>query len=54
MTDDIDPTVQHGQDEPSGDLEAQNHGAVKNEPVAPPNFPSAPPGVMLHHSVIST
>lgn len=54
MTDDIDPTVQHGQDGPSGNRKAQNHGSRENEPVAPPHFPSAPPGVMLHYSVIQT
>jgi len=43
MTDDPDTTVAHGEEGPSGDREAQNHGAVKNGLSGPPHFPSAPP-----------
>lgn len=43
MTDDIDPTVTHGQESRPGDREAQNHGTVKNALSDPRAVPSAPP-----------
>jgi hypothetical protein len=43
VTDDIDPTVTHGQESRPGDREAQNHGAVKNALSDPRAVPSAPP-----------
>ena len=43
VTDDLDPTVPHGEEGPSGDREVQNHGDCENEPVSPTAFPSAPP-----------
>jgi hypothetical protein len=43
MTDDLEPTVTHGQDEPSGARADQNHGSRENELSGPDNFPSAPP-----------
>ena len=45
MTEDRDPTVAHGEDGPSGDRKAQNHGGRESEPSAPRPVPSAPPGV---------
>ena len=39
MTDDTDPTVNHGQENRPGGREEQNHGAVKNGLSGPQDSP---------------
>jgi len=43
MTHDLDPTVTHGEEEPSEDREARNHGCRENALSGQKPIPSAPP-----------